>query len=171
MQELLEGRARQADVSTPAPINAPDPWGEATFDTRPQRVLGCERGRLLALPCRLERLRVDLWADRQRAGSPVCGGAGPAGGTGAPGGPVKPEAHHGLPRPLSPRPPVDTGRAVGTGRRLGLPSADQGLEVIAVPCPPVPAVGPARRTHHSALLGRVGGDQERRLDITAVAHV
>jgi hypothetical protein len=63
MQERLEVRARPADVSTPAPINAPDPWGEATFDTRPQRVRGCERGRLLALPCRLECLVVRLQSD------------------------------------------------------------------------------------------------------------
>ena len=171
IQELLEVRARQADVPTPAQINAPAPLGEATFDTRPQRVLGFERRRLLALPCRLERLMVDLWADRQLAGSHVCGGAGPAGGTGATGGPVKPDANHGIPRYISPRPPVDTGIALGTGCLLGLPIDDKGLEVIAFPFPPLPAVGPKRRTKHIELMVRLGGDQELRIDVTAVEQV
>jgi hypothetical protein len=34
-QELLEVRARHAKIPTPAQIKAPDPLGEATFDTRP----------------------------------------------------------------------------------------------------------------------------------------
>jgi hypothetical protein len=62
-------RARQADVPTPAQIEAPDPSGEATLDPRPQRVLGFELRGLLALPCRLERLVVGLRADRQLAGA------------------------------------------------------------------------------------------------------
>jgi hypothetical protein len=42
---------------------------------RPQCVLGFERRRLLALPCRLERLMVDLRADRQLASSRLGRGA------------------------------------------------------------------------------------------------
>jgi hypothetical protein len=33
------------------------------------------------------------------------------------------------------RPPVDTGMPLGTARRLGLPIADEGLQVIALPFP------------------------------------
>ena len=84
-QELLEVRARQPQIPTPAEIKAPDPLREAALDARPQGILGFERRRLLALPRGLERLVVDLRADRQLAGRRVCAGTGPAGGTRATG--------------------------------------------------------------------------------------
>jgi len=39
-QELLEVRLRQANVSTPAEINAPDPLRQAALHPCPQRILG-----------------------------------------------------------------------------------------------------------------------------------
>jgi hypothetical protein len=92
-EELLEVRAREAKVSTPAAINAPDPLREATLHPCPQRILGFEPRCPLALPRRLERLMVDLWADRELVGGCLSGSALPAGGTRATGGPVKPEAN------------------------------------------------------------------------------
>ena len=66
---------------------------------------------------------------------------------------------------------MDTGIALGTGCLLGLPIDDKGLEVIAFPFPPLPAVGPKRRTKHIELMVRLGGDQELRIDVTAVEQV
>ena len=86
-------RPREAEISTPAEIKAPDPLREATLHPRPQRILGFELRCLLALPRRLERLMVDLWADRELAGGCLGGSALPAGGTRATGRPVKPDAN------------------------------------------------------------------------------
>ena len=61
--------------------------------------------------------------------------------------------------------------ALGTARLLGLPIDDKGLEVIAFPFPPLPAVGPERRTHHIDLMRRLGGDQEVCVHIAAVEQV
>ena len=86
-------RAREAKVSTAAEINAPDPLRQATLHPCPQRILGFERRGPLALPRRLERLMVDLWADRELAGGCLGGRALPAGGTRTTGSPVKPDAN------------------------------------------------------------------------------
>jgi hypothetical protein len=102
---------------------------------------------------------VGLRADRQLAGRPVCGGAVPAGGTRATNGPVKPDADDRIARDLVSRPPVDAGMSLGTVRLLGLPLEDNGLQVIALPFPPLPTLGPKRRTHHLDLMRRPGGDQ------------
>jgi hypothetical protein len=102
---------------------------------------------------------VDLWADRELAGGCLGGGALPAGGTRAPGGPVKPDANDWIPRHIVSRPPVDTGMALGTARLLGLPIDDKGLEVIALPFPPLPTIGPERWTNHIDLMRRLGCDQ------------
>jgi hypothetical protein len=67
-QELLEVRARQADVPTPAEIKAPDPLREATLHPRPQGILGFELRRLLAVASDLERLMVCLQPDRELPG-------------------------------------------------------------------------------------------------------
>ena len=92
-EELLEVRAREAKVSTPTSIKAPDPLREATLDARPQGILGFELRGLLALPRGLERRMVGLWADRKLVGGCLGGSALPAGGTRATGRPVKPDAN------------------------------------------------------------------------------
>jgi len=61
--------------------------------------------------------------------------------------------------------------ALGTARLLGLPIEDNGLAVIALPLPPLPAVGPARRTHHRALGRCLGRDQYVGVHIAAVEPV
>jgi hypothetical protein len=128
-EQLLEVRARQPEIPTPAEINAADPLREAALHPCPQRILRFELRRLLALPRGLERLMVDLRADRQLARGCLGGGALPAGGTRATGGPLKPDANDRIARHIMPRPPVDTGMALGTARLLGLPIDDKGLEV------------------------------------------
>ena len=99
---------------------------------------------------------VGLWADRELAGGVFGGGARPAGGTRATGGPVKPEAHDRIARDIVSWPPVDTGMALGTACLLGLPIDDKGLQVIALPCSILPTIGPERRTHHIDLMLRLG---------------
>jgi hypothetical protein len=101
----------------------------------------------------------------------VRGGALPAGETAATGGPVKPDADDRIARDIVSRPPVDTGMTLGTARLLGLLIDDKGLEVIAFACPPLPAVGPKRRTNHIDLMRPLGGDQELRIHIAAVEQV
>jgi hypothetical protein len=71
IQQLLEVRARQAQVPTPTEINAPNALRQAALHPCPQGVLGVELRGPLALPRRLERLMVDLWADRELA-RPAC---------------------------------------------------------------------------------------------------
>ena len=61
--------------------------------------------------------------------------------------------------------------ALGTARLLGLPIDDKGLQVIALPFPPLPTVGPKRRTNHIDLMLGLGGDEEVRIDIAAVEQV
>ena len=66
---------------------------------------------------------------------------------------------------------MDAGMPLGAARLLGLPIDDKGLEVIACPFPPLPAVGPKRRANHIDPMLGVGGDQEVRIDIAAVEQV
>jgi hypothetical protein len=163
-QELLELRAHQAQLPTPAEIKAPDPLREATLNPCAQRIRRGELRRLLALPCGLKRLMVGLRPDRQLAGRCMRGGARLAGGTGATGGPVKPDADDRTPRHITPRPP-------GTVHLLGVPIDDKGLEVIAFSGPPLPAVGPKRRTNYIDLMRPLGGDQEVGIHIAGVEQV
>jgi hypothetical protein len=60
IEPLLEVRAREADVPTPAEVEAPDPLRQAALHLGSQRILGFELRRLPALPCSLERLMVGL---------------------------------------------------------------------------------------------------------------
>jgi hypothetical protein len=60
---------------------------------------------------------------------------------------------------------------LGTARLLGFPIDDKGLEVIAFPFPPLPTVGPKRRTNYMDLMLHLGGDEEVRIDIPAVQQM
>jgi hypothetical protein len=62
-QELLEVRARQPQIPTPAEIKASDPVREAALHPRTQGVLSFELGGLLAVASGLERLMVRLQSD------------------------------------------------------------------------------------------------------------
>ncbi len=132
---------------------------EAALDPRPEGILGFECCRLLALARRLDRLMVGLRPDGELAGGSSRRGACPAGGTGATGGPVKPDADDRIARHIVPRPPVDTGMPLGTARLLGLPIDDKGLQVIALPFPPLPTIGPERWANHIDLVRCLGRDQ------------
>ena len=66
-EQLLEVRARQAEVPTLAQIKAPDALREAALHPRPQRILGFELRRLLALARGLDRLMVGLGPDGELA--------------------------------------------------------------------------------------------------------
>ena len=78
-EELLEVRARQPQVPTPAEIKAPDALREAALHPCPQRILGFELRRLLALARGLERLMVGLRADRELAGGALARRCTPGG--------------------------------------------------------------------------------------------
>src|SRR5262245_60062491 len=93
-EQVLEVRAHQAAVATLAHIKAPDTLREATLHTRPQRILGFERGRLLALARGLDRLVVGLGADGELSWSIFGCGAYVTGRTGTTGGPVKAAPQH-----------------------------------------------------------------------------
>jgi hypothetical protein len=92
-QELLKVRARQPPIPTPAELKTSYSLRETALHPRPQRILGVELRGLLALPCRLERFMVGLWADRELARGCLGGRALPAGGTRLAGHPVKPDAN------------------------------------------------------------------------------
>jgi hypothetical protein len=62
-QELLEVRAHQAKVSTPAEIKSAHALREAALDPRPEGILGFECCRLLALARRLDRFMMGLRPD------------------------------------------------------------------------------------------------------------
>ena len=93
IHELLQVRPRQPNVPTAAEIKTPYPLGQRTLYPRPERILRFELWRLLALPRGLERLMVDLWADRELAGGCLGGRALPTDGTRTTGRPVKPDAN------------------------------------------------------------------------------
>ena len=50
-------------------------------------------------------------------------------------------------------------------------SDDEGLQVVACSCPPLPTVGPERRANHIDLMLGLSADQEVRIDIAAVEQV
>ena len=60
---------------------------------------------------------------------------------------------------------------MGAAGLLGLPIDDKGLQVIALPFPPLPTIGPERRTNHIDLMRRLGCDQSVCVHIAAVEHV
>jgi hypothetical protein len=62
-QELLEVRARQPQIPTPAEVKASYPLRETALHPRPQGVLRFELGGLLAVASGLERLMVGLGPD------------------------------------------------------------------------------------------------------------
>ena len=70
-EELLEVRAPQPDVATPAQIKAPRALREATLDPCPQRVLNFEVSRRLPLACGLDGLMVGLRPDGELARGPL----------------------------------------------------------------------------------------------------
>ena len=170
-QELLEVRAHQPQIPTPAEIKTSYPLREAALHPRPQGVLSFELGGLLALASGLERLMVRLQADGELPWGVFRRGARPTGGIRATGESVEPDAHDRIARHIVSRSPVDTGLSLRAARLLGLPIDDKGLQVIALPFPPLPAVGPKRRTNHIDLMLSLGGDQEVRIDIAAVEQV
>jgi hypothetical protein len=114
---------------------------------------------------------VSLQSDGELPWGIFRGGACPTHGTHATRGSVKPNTNHGIARHIVSRSPVDTGMALGAARPLRLPIDDKGLEVMALPFPPLSAVGPKRRTYHIDLLLALAGDQEVRIDIAAVEQV
>src|SRR5215470_4901230 len=93
-EQVLEVGAHQAAITTLAQIKAPDALREAALDTRPERILLFELGRLLALAGGLHRLMVGLGADGELAWSILGCGTYVTGGTGTTGGPVKPDPKH-----------------------------------------------------------------------------
>jgi hypothetical protein len=93
-EEVLEVRTRQADVATLAETKAPDALREAAFHPRPERILGFELGRCLALACLLDRLVIGSGPDGELPGGVFRRGAHLTSGTGATGGPVKADPKH-----------------------------------------------------------------------------
>src|SRR5215510_1650957 len=93
-EQVLEVRARQAAVATLAQLKAPDTLREATLHARPQRILGFELGRLLALSRGLHRLMVDLRPHSKLPRGVFRRRTPRSGGTGTTGGLVKPDPKH-----------------------------------------------------------------------------
>jgi hypothetical protein len=67
-QELLEMRARQPQIPTPAELKTAYPWREAALHPRPQGVLGFDRSGFLPLARRLDGLVVRWRPARWRIG-------------------------------------------------------------------------------------------------------
>jgi hypothetical protein len=169
-EELLEVRPREADRATLAEMKAPNALRKAARHPRPERLGGCERGRLLTLARRLARLVVRLRPDRALPWGVLRCGAYLAGRTGATGGLVKAEPQPRSAGDLVPWRPLDTRMPLGPVRLLRLPSEDEGLQVIAVLALVVPAVGPQGRPAHIA-LGWLRRHQEGGSHLAAVAQV
>jgi hypothetical protein len=93
-EQLLEVRAREAEVATLAQIKAPDALREATLHARPQRILGFELGCLLPVACGLDRFVVGLGSDGELPGGVFRRGTHLTGGTGTTGSPVKADPKH-----------------------------------------------------------------------------
>jgi hypothetical protein len=60
---------------------------------------------------------------------------------------------------------------LGTARLLSIPIQDEGLQVIALARPSLPAIGPKGRPDDVDLVPGLGGDEEVRIDIAAVEQV
>lgn len=104
-QYLLDVRPCQTHVPTLAQRKATHRLGEGTFHSSPERILGFELWRLLALPRRLERLVRGLGFHRELARRFRGRGTRLAGGADATGGPGKADADDGLARLTAPRRP------------------------------------------------------------------
>jgi len=127
IQELLEMRTGQAQVATLPEIKPPNALGQRTLDPGPQRVLGFERGGLLAVAGGLEGFMLRLRPDRQLPGGVFGRGTGTACRTRPTGGTVKPDTDDRIPGDIMPRGPFDTAVPLGTVRLLGLPIEYKGL--------------------------------------------
>ena len=68
-EELLEVRAREAEITTLPEIKASDALREAALYPRPEGILGLERGRSLALARGLESFVVGLGPDCELPGA------------------------------------------------------------------------------------------------------
>jgi hypothetical protein len=66
---------------------------------------------------------------------------------------------------------MDAGMALGTARLLRLPIDHEGLQVIALACPSLPAIRPKGRPDDVDLVLGLGSDEEVRIDIAAVEQV
>src|ERR671936_2012877 len=151
-EQVLEVRARQAAVATLAHSKAPDALREAALDTRPERILLFELGRLLALAGSLHRLMVGLGADGELAWRIFGGGTHLTGGTGTTGGLVKTDPKHRIAGDVVAWGPFDTCMPLGTAGLLGLPIQDEGWQVIAMGNLVLPTIGPKGRAHHIDLV-------------------
>ena len=123
-------RARQAAVATLAHSKAPDALREAALDTRPERILLFELGRLLALAGSLHRLMVRLGADGELAWRIFGGGTDVTSGTGATGGLVKTDPEHRIAGDIMAWGPFDTRVPLRTAGLVGLPIQDESLQGI-----------------------------------------
>jgi hypothetical protein len=117
-QELLEMRACQPQIPTPAEFKTAYPLREAALHPRPQGVLRFELGALLAVASGLERLMVRSQSDGELPRGVLRGGARPTGRAGATGASVEPNANHRIARHIVARSPVDTGMPLGAARLL-----------------------------------------------------
>jgi hypothetical protein len=94
-----------------------------------------------------------------------------AGGTGAPGGPVKADADNRLAGLTTPRGPFDTALALGALGLLGVPIDHERVEVIALPVATLLTGGAERGPHDIDLMVGLGADQPVRDAIATVDEV
>jgi hypothetical protein len=141
--EAAGGGARQPQVATPALINAPHAWREATLYPDPPGILRFAFRHPLALPHGLESRVAGLPPDRQLVWSAFRRGARRTGGARAIGGSVKSEADDWIARHIAVRRPMDAGLALGPARLRGLPIYDQGLHISALSWVMLPTLVPS----------------------------
>src|ERR687883_830440 len=151
-EQVLEVRARQAAVTTLAHIKAPDALREAALDTRPERILLFELGRLLALSRGLHRFVVGLGADGELPWGVFRRGTHLTGRTGTTGGLVKPDPKHRIAGDIVAWGPFDTRMPLGTAGLVGVPIQHKGLQVIAMGNLVLPTIGPKGWANHIDLV-------------------
>jgi hypothetical protein len=170
-QELLEVRARQAKIPTPAEINASDPLREAPLHPHSQGILGFELGGLLPLAGGLDGLVVGLRPDGELPRGVSRRGAHLTGGTRATGGLVKPDANDRITRDIVSRPPVDTCMPWRTVGLLRLPIQDKGLQAIALTGQLLPAIRPKSGPDHLNLMVALRRDETVSIHVATIAQV
>jgi hypothetical protein len=168
---MLQLRLGQPEVTGLVQTAASDALRMRPLDPGPPGVLRGELGGLLPLPRGLDRHVLLFRPDGQLAGSLFRRCARCVDRTRTTGRPIKSDVHDGITGNIPPRSPLDTGLPPGAAGLLRLPIQDKGLQVIALACHALTAIGPKGRADPIDVMRGLGGTQERGIDITAVEQM
>jgi hypothetical protein len=170
-EHVLQTRVGVTEVATRSSATPPDGLRLRALNPGPRGILRRELGRLLSLPCGLDRLVRGLRPDGELARGIVGLGARLADRTRPAAHRLDTEAHHEIAGDLSAWPPSNAGLPLRTGGRLRLPGDAEGAQIIAWARSPWVARRPEGWAHDLDLMDGRSGDEPLGIDIATIEQV